>query len=186
MYIVDSAKFKKQIQKKGYKSLKDLAKAFSIHRNTLNHYLTGASVFPSKLSKLFDSLEIDPWSVIVKTVEEPKGYEDQIAEIVDRLSTEFPSWTFTLFGSRSRHDYTEYSDWDIGIFNKEGIEHSSYIRARIICKEWEEKLPFHIDLVNLANADREFLFTIRNDLQFLAGKRLGWNYLRSLIAHGNQ
>jgi len=79
-----------------------------------------------------------------------------------------------LFGSRARGDHKKYSDYDIGIYSKEGIEFSEHSKLIDIAEEYQNERPYDINLSNLNNADKKFLLEIKKDWKFLTGDFLSW------------
>ena len=180
MYIVDANKFKKILKEKGLRSYQELSSILGIHRNTIGQYLAGRSVFPVKLNDVFEYLEISPKDILVKK-EHKKIPSKEMGLLIDKLSAKFRDVTFAMFGSRSRGTHTKYSDLDLGVYCNPPLDHDLYIKIRITAQELAEKLPFSVVVVNLCNADTEFLQNISSDLKFLSGKYTDWINLQRII-----
>lgn len=174
MHIIDNQRFEKALKENGYATIGELAKDLGIHRNTIHHYLSGESVFPSSLEKIFQRLKLRPEEILVQTEESHQGGVEPIASLVDLLQKICSSAAFVLFGSRAKEKSKKYSDWDIGLFCTEGLDHKLYRKMRQAKEEFEESTPYMIDLVNLNRADNEFLKTARRRWQFLGGSLKSW------------
>jgi len=87
-----------------------------------------------------------------------------------------------LFGSRAREKSKKYSDWDIGVYCEEGLNHELYRKMRRTKEEFEESLPHLIDLVNLNWADDDFLKRAQRGWQFLGGSLKSWLALKRKAA----
>ncbi len=183
MYILDKERFLSSLKKRGYKSIGLLANALGIHRNTIHHYLSGNGVFPENFEKIIRALDLDPRDILIdKECEDKKNFTEAIASVVDKLTSEFRDVSFILFGSRARGTAQKYSDYDIGIFSSKGVRHDTYLKILGRKDDLVEDLPFFVDIVNLNNADNEFLKIISRDWMFLTGKLKDWNEIRRKAA----
>lgn len=174
MYIINTEKFLEAMKGKGFATIGALAKVLRIHRNTIHYYLSGHGVFPEKLNQIFSTLDLKPEEVL--TSNELPRYKklEPIVGLVDSLEKKFPQVTFVLFGSRAKQTAQKYADWDIGVFSAEGITHVFYRQIRKQLGDLAEHSPFNIDLVNLNNADSDFLKAIAGHWIFLGGKLKDW------------
>lgn len=177
MYKLNTEAFHKALRNKGFSSLEKLAQSLKLHRNTIHHYLSGSRVFPEGLEKIICALELTPHDAFIETGEED-SIPKTISDLIDKLHTEFPNVTFILFGSRTQGRAHKYSDWDIGIYSINGIEHSIHRKILRRRDELAEDLPFNIDLVNLNRANSSFLHEASRGWQFLTGKLNDWNELK--------
>jgi len=182
VYILDRNRFEKALRENGYTSIGDLAKDLGVHRNTLHHYLSGQGVFPSSLEKMFQQLRLKPEEILIQSGESHSTEIETIAPLVDKLQREFPEAAFVLFGSRTRETSKKYSDWDIGVFCEEGLDHDRYRKMRRIKEEIEDSLPYIIDLVNFNQADDDFMEKARKGWLFLGGSLKSWMALNRKVA----
>lgn len=182
MHILNSSVFRQSLREKGYHSIEALARALKIHRNTIHYYLSGHGVFPTHLEKILEVLELSPAEILVQKKEnnDPSSL-DFISSVIDQLHTEFPHVTFVLFGSRVRGKSHRYSDWDIGVFSKDGLPHPLYRKMLRRKGELTEDLPFLIDLINLNRADFSFLQKASQGWKFLTGRLSDWCDLQKKV-----
>ncbi|MBI4125528.1 MAG: nucleotidyltransferase domain-containing protein [Deltaproteobacteria bacterium] len=160
-----------------------LASHLGIHRNTIHHYLSGHSVFPAHLNKIFTALDLEPYEILRKKDPPTIKRLEPIADIIDQLERKFPHITFVLFGSRTRPRHHPYADWDIGVFSVEGIPHALYRQIKRELGERTENFPYPMDLTNLNRADREFLQNAARGWVFLGGRLKDWVILNQRTLH---
>ncbi|HBE04840.1 MAG: hypothetical protein A2096_15555 [Spirochaetes bacterium GWF1_41_5] len=183
-FLIDINKFKTIIKTKGYNSIKELAAELDIHKNTVSRFLSGNPVFSKSFEKILSALYINPVDILVnKTDKKNIVINRKIAAYVDQMNTQFPSVTFILFGSRARRSNKKYSDWDIGIYSAKKITHAEYLKIRMFSRTLEDKLPYSMDIVNLKNADNDFLKNISKSWMFLAGRQIDWILLQDEAAN---
>ena len=139
-------------------------------------------MFPESVSRLLDLLGVEIEKAIIRDPSTVQIQTEAIAGLIDSLLSADSKVAYVLFGSRARNRARRYSDYDIGIFSADGIDLERYLKLLGIKEEAEDDLPFFIDLVNLNNADDEFLRNISGDLQFLAGRHSDWIALRKRSA----
>lgn len=178
MASLDKAALEKCLKKKRLSSFVDLARVTGLHRNTINHYLRGNSVFQQGYEKICHSLGVSPLELI-KT--EQTNYQlQEIAPLIDKLHEKFPQMTFVLFGSRAKGLEKKFSDWDIGFYSSMPISHRQHLDMLKCKSEWLETsgLLVDVDLVNLNRADPDFLKACQNDFVFLTGKLGDWQKLK--------
>ena len=174
MYVIDSTELERAMLANGYPTLQALADAMGVHRNTLHYYLKGQSVFPKAVSDLLDRLHLAPAQAIRKKATPRYEVWGVIAPVVDRLIEEFSDVAWVMFGSRARGDERKYSDWDLGVFARAGIEHRRYIKMRERLMALMEPTAYLADLTNLCVADRDFYDSVVTDLVYLGGSFSEW------------
>ena len=103
-----------------------------------------------------------------------QSHAQEIASLIDQLQYSFPSYCYTLFGSRARGTDKKYSDFDIGIYCKDKIDFAAYSKLLNLVGDWNENELSTVQLVNLNEADPDFLNEIRKDLIFLSGNYGSW------------
>lgn len=182
MYIIDIPKFYNALKKKGYRSVRELAATVGVHRNTIQHYLSGNPVFPVSLEKVFSALNIEPGGILSKKGEPVSALLQQIEPIIAALQLHFPGVTFVLFGSRASMRAHKYSDWDIGVYSKDDIPHTLYRKIVRLCDDLVEGLPFMVDVINLNRADVAFLRDASKHWIFLGGCLKDWMDLQRKAA----
>jgi predicted nucleotidyltransferase len=172
MYALRAEILREAARKRGYRGLSEVLRKLGLHRNTLNRYLAGAPILPDSVSKLFIELDVPLENAIVrKDLDSSEPIPDTILALAERLSR-LPAngCSVFLFGSRARGTAKRLSDFDLGVFAKEGLEWKNYLRLVAEKEEFEEGSPFKVDVVNLNSADSGFLKNIRADLRLLAGQ----------------
>ncbi|MFA5812736.1 MAG: helix-turn-helix domain-containing protein [bacterium] len=175
MLIIDSKRFYEALKKRGYRSVKELAQAIGVHRNTIQHYLSGQGVFPSSLEKVMKALAVEPADILTeKTDNADSPVPAVIANLIDSLHVEFPAVSFVLFGSRTTGKARRYSDWDIGVYSRHGLDHPTYRKIVLRKDDLAENLPYSVDIINLNNADPQFLRAISRSWMWLAGFNQDW------------
>ena len=166
MYILNKQLFNEALKKSKFKTIENLATELKIHRNTIHHYLMGASVIPKNLDKILRTLKIDLKSVIIKNSQQN---DLLFYDLVAKLQEKFPKLTFLLFGSRARGENHNYSDYDLGVYTTNKFEHKDFLKLLEMKDLLSEDLPFFIDLIDLTIADKKFLKVISNDWKLLSG-----------------
>jgi len=172
----------------GIRSIAALARRTGVHRNTIGRFMWGGEpVVPESVSRILDELSLEPGEAL-----ERKGQEDTarssseaLAQLVDELLERHPKGAYVLFGSRARGDARRYSDFDLGVYSRDGLELTPYLELLRIKERHEDRLPWFIDLVNLNNADPAFLGRIGGDMKFLAGRRGDWQSLQERCHDAN-
>ena len=178
-YIIDNDRFQEALQKAGYRTIQQLAQKLSIHRNTIHHFLAGAPVFPESISKIFSALGVEPFEILKRT---RKDYGvDLIAVLTDALLETKGNMCIVLFGSRARGSNKKFSDFDLGVYSRDGMDHREYLKL-LTCKDDNaEDLPVTVDLVNLNRADKDFLGSIGTDMRFIGGRLSDWLKLKGSV-----
>lgn len=174
MYVIDPTRFRTAMREKGYRSIGELARVARLHRNTVHYYLSGHRALPAGLEKICETLGREPSHLLTPKAEFNPPPVSAIASTIDTLHTEFPGVTFVLFGSRPQGRAHPFSDWDIGVFARQGLPHPLYRQIRRRAKDLEEDLPFSLDVVNLNRADPPFLRAASRGWSFLAGSQQDW------------
>lgn len=170
-YELDSKKLTDTIKTSRFKSISKLAQSIGVHRNTISHFFKeGVSVIPESLTKLFSALGKDAREYIVLKNDQRK----EIAFVVDHIHELNPKCCITLFGSRARGTNRKYSDYDIGIYSREGIDHVTYCKIIDKVDQITDDFPYLVQVVNLNRADQLFMDSIRSDLIFLGGRMTDW------------
>lgn len=177
MYVIDSKKFYEALKQKGYSTLGAFAKELKLHRNTIHYYLSGNGVFPTALNRILERLELKPEEILIQKEKSFLRKLEPISEVMEKLQKEFPQATFVLFGSRVKAKAGKYADWDIGVFSADGFFHDYYRQIKRAVSEAVENLPHMVDLVNLNNADDDFLKRASKGWIFLGGKLRDWMVL---------
>lgn len=186
IYQFNESTFYEALKKKGYRSYGELAKELGIHRNTIYHYLSGQEVLPEKFEQIISALDIPIEKALIKVSTEQNDQLQNMAPIVDELLLQQPNSCFVLFGSRARKTHHKYSDWDIGVYSKDKLTHVQYRELLKKKSELIECFPYFMDLVNLNQADQEFLSQISRDWKFLAGRSQDWLDLQKKVRHAAQ
>lgn len=181
MYILDRAQFDHSLQKSGYPSIEALAKALRVHRNTIHYYLSGHPVFPKNFEKIIKALSLKPADILIQKTREESYFLKEITPFVDQMQKKFPQATLVLFGSRAQGRGHCYSDWDIGVYSVEDLPHPIFRKMLRERSDYFETKPVMGDLVNLNQADDDFLSEISRSWIFLGGKLSGWVALQEKI-----
>lgn len=159
---------------KGIGSIEELSKKLNVHRNTITPYLAGKRGLPDCLDRMLELLDLSPAEAILKNVQSSRQAGLEIAELVSKLVVSQAPNAYILFGSRARKTAKQYSDYDIGVFNKTDLSFSDFSKLIDIAEEAEQSLPFDINLTNLNLADQSFLQEIRKDWIFIGGSLDSW------------
>lgn len=168
MEILDRQKFIASLKSQGIKSFLEMSRVSGLHRNTINHYLKGGSIYQTAFLEICKILHVEPTDL---TAAKPTNIAipPELANLLDTLHCHFPQLTFVLFGSRARKTPKRFSDWDIGFFAKEKFSHQTHLNLLKMADDHLENTLIEINLVNLQEASADFLKTIASDLIFLTG-----------------
>lgn len=181
-YVLNREAIEAAMARKRIRGLSDLARRTGVHRNTLGRFIyKELAVLPGSIARVLEELSVSPEDAL-KCIHSPSQTSSTmavIAEIADKLLEKRHEAVYVLFGSRARNDARRYSDFDIGVFSKDGLSLETYLSLLDVKEGFEEEQPWFFDLVNLNNADSEFLRNIASDLQFLAGRRQDWLALKA-------
>ncbi len=175
-YILDYTKLEQEVLKRGFNSISQVAQKIGLHRNTIGNFSSNQPVLPKSLTSLFSYLDLDARQFI--KLKQDEHFSESISRIVDTLIETLPNCCVVLFGSRARRTNKKFSDFDLGVYSKEGVCHSTYLKLLNITESLSEDFPIKVQLVNLTNADKKFLESISIDLKFLAGKMSDWESLK--------
>jgi predicted nucleotidyltransferase len=184
MFVLNRETINKAIRTSGLRNISETAKKIGVHRNSLGRYISGQEpVLPESISRLLEFLRLDAGAAIIHRASPCLISEaDPVAALVDELVVAFPEAAYVLFGSRARKDSRRYSDFDLGVYSKNGIKLEKYLWLLEFKERFEEKSPYFVDFVNLNNATADFLKSILPDLQFLGGRHSDWMALRNNAA----
>ena len=180
MYVLNNSLFRKALAAKGFSSARQVAAKLKIHRNTVGAYINGKAVLPDAFEQMINLLNLHPGEALVDIRSDT--YDNVISKImplVDNLCKARPGMTVFLFGSRAKGSAAKYSDFDLGLYSSSGIAHKEFLELVKIKDDYEENLPFFVDLVNFTSAKTTFLQSILNDLVLLAGTRTDFFKLKT-------
>lgn len=176
-FILNRENFLAALTKGGYASVTELAGALGVHRNSLSHYINGGQVFPEVLEKALIALRLDPSSAIerLETIRDEPTRE--IARLSDQIARKDTHSCVVLFGSRARGRHKEFSDYDLGVYNPNGIPFADFSVMLSCVDDFNDDTMLTAQLSNLSDADTTFLSEIGPDLRFVAGSRVAWTTL---------
>ena len=173
VYLLNEALVKQEIRRQGYKSLSDFAENIGLHRNMLSYYFSSDKpVISDGLTRIISSLNLDLSEVLIKRDDKKKYTLKNISPLIESLYQKYPENIFVLFGSRARDTNEKYSDFDIGTFSDS--VNFDYLDMLSIKSDFEDTVPFFVDLVNLNYSDSNFIDNIKKDWQLLSGKLSLW------------
>jgi len=184
-YRLDSAGFKRLLEKNGFSSISEFADAASVHRNTLTAYLCGEKrVFPRTLCDIAASLGVDPLSLIC-----PARKAQMSAPPLEFLKKALPgaagqdeNLVFLLLGSRAKGRGRKFSDWDIGISGgDEAVDTAYYLKLKSHIQDITEDFPFSVDVINLDCAPIWFLSDIDYKPVFLCGSEKSYYHFLGIL-----
>ncbi len=169
MYALNLDYISKIAKSKGYGGIKPLLTHLGLHRNTFDRYMKGSPVLPSSVEKVIAALDI---SIEKATYKKVQNSELAIDNLINCIHKHYPNVSIFLFGSQAREGSRKarkYSDFDLGLYSKQGIIFSDYLKILEIKDDYEENNPQRIDVVNLEKADKDFLINIIPDMRMLVG-----------------
>jgi hypothetical protein len=120
---LNKARFLSVLRQKKIPSVLELSRRTGLHRNTINHYLSGQSVYQQGYLSLCEEMGTAPHDLVC--VGHRPDLPNAVAQILDVLSLKYPKLAFVLFGSHARLTAKPFSDWDIGFFSLEKISRYS-------------------------------------------------------------
>jgi predicted nucleotidyltransferase len=178
---LDVEKVNKAIRSSSFKTLGNLATNLHVHRNTISDYLRGKTpvVLPI-FSKVLEVLNLRAEDVFKTNLKKSSGLH-KIDSLIDDFACAMPDAAFYLFGSRSRGSQKEYSDYDIGVYRKNGITAKEFSKLHMLVIDWNDRNMTTVQISNLNNADKIFLKNIIPDLKFLTGSFSTRNHLENII-----
>lgn len=183
MPALSKTRFLAALRQKKIPSILELSRRTGLHRNTINHYLAGQSVYQQGYLKLCEEINTAPQDLV--RVAACPDLPDALAQVFDNLSLKYPKLVFILFGSRARLTAKPLSDWDVGFFSSEKISHDQHLKMLSLVDDLCEIQDFKIDLANLNQANDDFLLQNINDFIFLTGSLLEWNHFKERLCKIN-
>lgn len=174
MRSLNKARFLSALRQKKIPSVLELSRRTGLHRNTINHYLSGQSVYQQGYLSLCEEMGTAPHDLVCEALR--PDLPNAMAQVLDALSFKYPKLALILFGSRARLMAKPFSDWDVGFFSSEKISHNQHLEMLSFIDDLCETQDFKIDLVNLNQADADFLSHNAKDFVFLTGSLLQWNH----------
>ena len=177
MEIVDRQKFMLSLKNQGIKSFLEMSRISGLHRNTINHYLKGGSIYQTAFLEICKILQVQPQDL---TSASPTQIviPAELAQTLDALHQSYPDITFVLFGSRARNSAKPFSDWDIGFFANKKITHQTHLNLLKKMDDLMDNSMLEINLVNLQEADVDFLKSIAPDITYLTGQLCDFQKLK--------
>lgn len=183
MRSLNKNRFLTVLRQKKIPSILELSRRTGLHRNTINHYLSGQSVYQQGYLRLCEEINTAPQDLV--RVATCPDLPDALAQVLDNLSLKYPKLAFILFGSRARLMAKTFSDWDIGFFSLQKISHDQHLEMLSLVDDDCETQDFKIDLVNLNQANGDFLSHNAKDFVFLTGSLLQWNHFKNNLCQTN-
>lgn len=181
MMTLSRQKLLAKMQQAQIPSLLQLAKQAGLNRNTINYYLSGASLLPKGFLKICQILGTSPNNLINSDTPPSLYLTRGIASAIDRLAKRFPELTFTLFGSRARGTAKTFSDWDIGFFSSNQVNHETHLELLDFVDDLNNELDIEIDAINLNEAKAHFLIENKDDFLFLKGSLSDWLQFKTTL-----
>lgn len=183
MSSLHKARFLTALRQKKIPSILELSRRTGLHRNTINRYLAGQSVYQQGYLSLCEEMGTAPQELVC--VATRPDLPDALAQVLDNLSLKYPKLAFVLFGSRARLTAKPFSDWDVGFFSSEKISHNQHLEMLSLVDDYCEAHEFKIDLVNLNQANNDFLSQNSKDFIFLTGSLFSWNRFKERLCKTN-
>jgi predicted nucleotidyltransferase len=168
MYKLNMGAIKAAAKRAGFGGIKPLLEHLGLHRNALDRFARGAGVLPNSIDTVIAALNLPIQDAVIRQLE-PVGIADEIMPLVEKIHKEHPTISIFLFGSRAKGRARRYSDYDLGVYSKDGVSLTEFLQILEKKEAYEEISPQRIDCVNLTNATPEFLREIALDLRLLAG-----------------
>lgn len=179
MMILNRRYLLRRLRDADYASISDFCAQHHIHRNSVSQYLNGKGVLQPVVQLLFEKLHLERDEALLETVDSRSIPElPLLSRTIDRLVSEFPAYSYILFGSRARGKARTYSDVDLGVVGNAPLSLDVWSGMRNIVDETSEDLPYMVDLVDLKRADHDFLSSVRTRAVFLGGSLSGWQELQ--------
>jgi predicted nucleotidyltransferase len=168
MYILNMQAIKVAARKMGFGGVKPLLEHLGFHRNALDRFSRGAGVLPESIERVLAALNLPIQEGLIQQ-QETLGVAEEIMPLVEEMHKKHPNISFFLFGSRAKGRARKYSDFDLGVYAKEGVPLAEFLQILEEKEAFEDVAPQRIDCVNLNNATSDFLRDIAPDLRLLAG-----------------
>lgn len=175
---LNSEYLRQTLNARGFESIRALAQASGVHRNTVSDYFTGATKpLPDGLEKILLTLKADLRAVLQlrRTARSLPGAD--LAKLADKLLPLLEGACLVFYGSRARGSFKPYSDYDLGIYRKSAIDFPSFSRMLDVIADWNETQTIEAQLTNLSLADGDFLRTVGKEGHFLTGSMESWKAL---------
>ena len=172
--VLDVTRLQREIHASGFSSVKDFADSVGVHRNTVGNYLSGKTALPGALARILEALDLAPAEVLSLSLRRRHVPGLAITDLIETLHTAVPDAALVLFGSRARATAKRYSDYDIGVYRREGLAFPVLSRLLDHVSAWNEEALVTAQLVDLSRADEAFLGDMAEDLKFLAGSHPTW------------
>lgn len=172
--VLDATRLQREIRARGFSSVKDFADSVGVHRNTVGNYLAGKTALPGALARILDALDLAPAEVLSLSRRRRQVPGLAINDLIEALHTAVPDAALVLFGSRARAMSKRFSDYDIGVFRREGLDFPIFSGLLNLVSTWNEESLVMAQLVDLSRAEGSFLGGMAEDLKFLAGSRAAW------------
>lgn len=182
-YHLNTSKLKEIIAQLGYANISDFARANSLNRATLHHYIKGeGGPLAEGYYSICEALNTDPIALLTP-VEPPLVDEaGRIMPIVNKLAATDKEIALCLLGSRAKGKGKKYSDWDIGITHgRKTISGVDFLRLKRNVDADVDKLPWEVDFINLDAAPEWFLLGIDYEPIFLAGNSNSWAFFLGVL-----
>lgn len=183
MYVLNQSAFKHALAKEGYRSGKELAERLKIHRNTVGAYLQGKGVLPEAFEQIIRALKLHPAEALIDIAEDADvDTISRIMPLVAALAQRLKDCSVFLFGSRAKRSAAKYSDFDLGIYSSRSLSHKEFRELVKVKDDYEEQLPYFVDLINLNSANSQFLAGIIDDLILLSGNYSDLIKLKAVVS----
>ncbi len=174
MLALDKKRFAKSMSAGKIASVLDLSRRTGLHRNTINHYLAGLSVYQQGYLTLCRELDVNPHDFVCEN--RRPVIPLAVSQVIDQLTHDFSQFVFVLFGSQARGTAKAFSDWDVGIYAAKGILHDDYLSLLVRADDLCEDKNILIDVVNLNQAGESFLLNNAKNFMYLAGSLVEWHH----------
>lgn len=172
MLTLDKRRFRAALKSRGLNSVLALSRTTGLHRNTINYYLSGHSVYQQGYLRFCAVLGVSAHDLVCSR---PRSeIPRDIALLLDHLTEAYPHLAFILFGSRARYVAKEFSDWDVGFFTANKISHDEHLGLLVTADKIAGDSVTAVELVNLNDADDDFLADNREDFIYLTGSLTQW------------
>jgi predicted nucleotidyltransferase len=168
MHKLNMQAIKAAAKKRGFGGVKPFLEHLGLHRNALDRFSRGAGVLPESIERVLAALNLPIHEAVLRQ-DESRGVAEEIMPFVEELHKRHPTISIFLFGSRARGRARTYSDFDLGVYARDGVRLAEFLQILEEKEAFEEVAPQRIDCVNLNNATPEFLREIAPDLRLLAG-----------------
>ena len=172
--LIDSTRLQREIQARGFPTVKSFADSIGVHRNTVGNYLAGKTALPGTLARMLEALDLAPAEVLSLSQRRKQVPGLSIANLISTLHTSVPEAAFVLFGSRARGTAKRYSDYDIGVYHPDTMAFAVFSRLLDEVSAWNDESLVVAQLVDLTRADTSFLTRLAEDVVFLAGSHTSW------------